>query len=52
MIPTGTNNSDYWGEAVEASQFDKSGNRMAEAEFGDMPIAALDDPRVRKEFLD
>ena len=24
----------------------------AEAEFGDMPIAALDDPRVRKEFLD
>jgi len=24
----------------------------AETEFGDMPIAALDDPRVRKEFLD
>ena len=24
----------------------------AEAEFGDMPLAALDDPRVRKEFLD
>src|SRR5260370_2499847 len=24
----------------------------AEAEFGDMPIAALDDPRVRKEVLD
>jgi integrase len=24
----------------------------AEAEFGDMPIAALDDPRVRREFLD
>jgi hypothetical protein len=24
----------------------------AEGEFGDMPIAALDDPRVRKEFLD
>jgi integrase len=24
----------------------------AEVEFGDMPIAALDDPRVRKEFLD
>jgi integrase len=24
----------------------------AEAEFGDMPIAALDDPRVKKEFLD
>jgi Phage integrase family len=24
----------------------------AEAEFGDMPVAALDDPRVRKEFLD
>jgi hypothetical protein len=24
----------------------------AEAEFGDMPIAALDDPRVRKDFLD
>jgi integrase len=24
----------------------------AEAEFGGMPIAALDDPRVRKEFLD
>jgi integrase len=24
----------------------------AEVEFGDMPIAALDDPRVRKDFLD
>ena len=24
----------------------------AEAEFGNMPIAALDDPRVRKDFLD
>ena len=24
----------------------------AETEFGDMPIAALDDPRVRKDFLD
>ena len=24
----------------------------AETEFGDMPIAALNDPRVRKEFLD
>jgi integrase len=24
----------------------------AEAEFGDMPLAALDDPRVRKDFLD
>jgi len=24
----------------------------AETEFGDMPIVALDDPRVRKEFLD
>jgi integrase len=24
----------------------------AEAEFGDMPIAALDDPRVRREFMD
>ena len=24
----------------------------AEAEFGDLPIAALDDPRVRREFLD
>lgn len=24
----------------------------AEVEFGDMPIAALDDPRVRQEFLD
>jgi integrase len=24
----------------------------AEAEFGDMPIAALDDPRVRRDFLD
>jgi integrase len=24
----------------------------AETEFGDLPIAALDDPRVRKEFLD
>jgi integrase len=26
--------------------------KAAEVEFGDMPIAALDDPRVRKEFLD
>jgi integrase len=25
---------------------------VAEAEFGDMPLAALDDPRVRKDFLD
>jgi hypothetical protein len=24
----------------------------AESQFGDMPIAALDDPRVRKDFLD
>ena len=24
----------------------------AEVEFGDMPIAALDDPRVRREFMD
>src|SRR5262249_23412230 len=24
----------------------------AEAEFGDMPIVALDDPRVRREFMD
>jgi hypothetical protein len=24
----------------------------AEAEFGDMPIVALDDPRVRRDFLD
>ena len=24
----------------------------AEAEFGDMPLAALDDPRVRREFMD
>ena len=24
----------------------------AEAEFGDMPIAALDDPRVRRDFMD
>ena len=24
----------------------------AEAEFGDMPMAALDDPRVRKDFMD
>ena len=24
----------------------------AEAEFGNMPLAALDDPRVRKDFLD
>ena len=24
----------------------------AEAEFGDLPIAALDDPRVRREFMD
>jgi integrase len=24
----------------------------AEGEFGDMPLAALDDPRVRKDFLD
>jgi integrase len=26
--------------------------KAAEVEFGDMPIAALDDPRVRKDFLD
>ena len=26
--------------------------RAAETEFGDLPIAALDDSRVRKEFLD
>ena len=26
--------------------------RAAEAEFGNMPLAALDDPRVRKDFLD
>lgn len=26
--------------------------RAAEAEFGDLPIAALDDARVRKDFLD
>jgi integrase len=26
--------------------------KAAETEFGDMPIAALDDPRVRREFLD
>lgn len=25
---------------------------VAEAEFGGMPLAALDDPRVRKDFLD
>jgi hypothetical protein len=24
----------------------------AESEFGNMPLAALDDPRVRKDFLD
>ena len=24
----------------------------AEAEFGDMPVVALDDPRVRREFMD
>jgi integrase len=24
----------------------------AEAEFGDLPLAALDDPRIRKDFLD
>jgi integrase len=26
--------------------------RAVEAEFGDMPLAAIDDPRVRKDFLD
>lgn len=26
--------------------------KSAEGEFGDMPLAALDDPRVRKDFLD
>jgi integrase len=26
--------------------------RAAEVEFGNMPLAALDDPRVRKDFLD
>jgi integrase len=26
--------------------------KAAESEFGDMPLAALDDPRVRKDFLD
>src|SRR5437870_1603411 len=45
--------SPEFGKLAESTQYEY--RRMltkAEPQFGDMPIAALEDPRVRRDFMD
>lgn len=45
--------SPEFGKLAESTQYEyKRMLTKAEPKFGDMPVAALDDPRVRRDFMD